>query len=209
MVTDPIDRPIVLIVDDDLAMRVGIADLLRSIDVEAAAYASTSDLLAKGVPDRPCCLVLDVRLPGMSGLEFQTKLIELRVTCPIIFITGFADVPMSVRAMKAGAIDFLPKPFRDQELLDAVASAIRSDVARRQHEREVRELKDLAAQLSPREAEVLRAVGRGLLNKQIAFELNITEITVKMHRSSAFRKLKAKSTVDLVRKAELLNLIER
>jgi FixJ family two-component response regulator len=203
------DRPIVLIVDDDAAMRTGITDLLRSVNIEASAYESTADLLADGVPNRPCCLVLDVRLPGMSGLEFQDKLSELDVRCPIIFITGFADVPMSVRAMKAGAIDFLAKPFRDQELLDAVASAIRTDAARRQNDRELRELRDLAAHLSPREAEVVRAVGRGLLNKQIAFELNIAEITVKMHRSSAFRKLKAKSTVDLVRKAELLNLIEQ
>jgi FixJ family two-component response regulator len=203
------DRPIVLIVDDDAAMRAGITDLLRSVNIEASSYESTGDLLANGVPDRPCCLVLDVRLPGMSGLEFQDKLSELNVRCPIIFITGFADVPMSVRAMKAGAIDFLAKPFRDQELLDAVASAIRADTARRQNDRELRELRDLAAQLSPREAEVIRAVGRGLLNKQIAFELNIAEITVKMHRSSAFRKLKAISTVDLVRKAELLNFIDR
>jgi FixJ family two-component response regulator len=203
------DRPIVLIVDDDAAMRAGITDLLRTVNIEASAYESTADLLADGVPDRPCCLVLDVRLPGMSGLEFQDKLFQLEISCPIIFITGFADVPMSVRAMKAGAIDFLAKPFRDQELLDAVASAIRSDAARRQNDRELRELRNLAAHLSPREAEVVRAVGRGLLNKQIAFELNIAEITVKMHRSSAFRKLKAKSTVDLVRKAELLNLLER
>jgi FixJ family two-component response regulator len=202
------DRPIVLIVDDDAAMRAGITDLLRSVDIEASAYESTADLLANGVPDRPCCLVLDVRLPGMSGLEFQDKLSDLKVRCPIIFITGFADVPMSVRAMKAGAIDFLAKPFRDQELLDAVASAIRADTARRQHDREIHELREMAAQLSPREAEVIRAVGRGLLNKQIAFELNIAEITVKMHRSSAFRKLKAKSTVDLVRKAEILNRID-
>jgi FixJ family two-component response regulator len=203
------DRPIVLIVDDDAAMRAGITDLLRSVNIEACGYESTADLLAIGIPDRPCCLVLDVRLPGMSGLEFQDNISELNVRCPIIFITGFADVPMSVRAMKAGAIDFLAKPFRDQELLDAVGSAIRTDIARRQNDREVTELRDLAAHLSPREAEVVSAVGRGLLNKQIAFELNIAEITVKMHRSSAFRKLKAKSTVDLVRKAELLNLIKR
>jgi FixJ family two-component response regulator len=209
MPVDPADRPIVLIVDDDTAMRAGIADLLRSVNIEASTFESTADVLANGIPDRPCCLVLDVRLPGMSGLEFQDKLAELNVRCPIIFITGFADVPMSVRAMKAGAIDFLAKPFRDQELLDAVASAIRTDIARRQSDRQLRELRDLAAHLSPREAEVVRAVGRGLLNKQIAYELNIAEITVKMHRSSAFRKLKAKSTVDLVRKAELLNLIER
>jgi FixJ family two-component response regulator len=209
MPVDSADRPIVLIVDDDTAMRAGIADLLRSVNIEASTFESTADVLANGIPDRPCCLVLDVRLPGMSGLEFQDKLAELNVRCPIIFITGFADVPMSVRAMKAGAIDFLAKPFRDQELLDAVASAIRTDIARRQSDGQLRELRDLAAHLSPREAEVVRAVGRGLLNKQIAYELNIAEITVKMHRSSAFRKLKAKSTVDLVRKAELLNLIER
>jgi FixJ family two-component response regulator len=200
--------PIVLVVDDDAATRAGIVDLLRTVNIEASAFESTSNLLEAGIPDRPCCLVLDVRLPGMSGLEFQGKLAELQVQCPIIFITGFADVPMSVRAMKAGAVDFLSKPFRDQELLDAVACAIRTDVARRQHDKELRELKFLAAQLSPREAEVVKAVGRGLLSKQIAFELKITEITVKMHRSSAFRKLKAKSTVDLVRKAEILNLIE-
>jgi FixJ family two-component response regulator len=206
--TKTTDSPIVLVVDDDAATRAGIIDLLRTVNIEASAFGSTSDLLQTGIPDRPCCLVLDVRLPGMSGLEFQGKLSELHVRCPIIFITGFADVPMSVRAMKAGAVDFLSKPFRDQELLDAVAYAIRTDIARRQHDNELRELKVLAAQLSPREAEVITAVGRGLLNKQIAFELNIAEVTVKMHRSSAFRKLKAKSTVDLVRKAEMLNLIE-
>lgn len=200
------NEPLVLVLDDDEGMRQGIVSLLRSVSIEATAFATTADLLEASLPDRPCCIVLDVRLPGMSGLDLQDRLPTEGIACPIIFITGHADVPMSVRAMKGGAVDFLTKPFRDQELLDAVLSALRQDSSRRERRRERGALQVLAKQLSPREVEVLRAVRRGLLNKQIAYELSLSEVTVKMHRGSAAKKLNAKSSLDLIRITDLLNL---
>lgn len=198
--------PVVLVVDDDADLRAAIADLLGSVGLAALLFGSTDQLLAAPLPDRPACLVLDLRLPGASGLDLQRHLANAGIPVPIIFITGYADVPTTVRAMKAGAVDFLTKPFRDQELLDAVTTALRTDAARREKDSHARELRLLADQLTPRETEVLAGVGRGLLNKQIAYELGVSEITVKMHRSSAGRKIKAVSVADMVRKIELLKL---
>lgn len=197
--------PLVLVVDDDPDIRASLTDMFNSVGMDTLVFASTAELLKHEMPNRPSCLILDLRLPGSSGLDLQARLAEDGVNIPIIFITGYADVPTSVRAMKAGALDFLPKPFREQELLDAVAEALRHDRQRRTDETERNEVRLLAQSLTPRELDVLRGVARGLLNKQIAFELGITEITVKMHRSSAGRKLKSVSVADMVRKVELLS----
>jgi FixJ family two-component response regulator len=205
-VSAPDEVPVVLVVDDDVAVRDSLGDLLASVGIEAMLFGSTQELLEAGLPDRPVCLVLDLRLPGTSGLELQSRLTEMGVTIPIIFITGHGDVPTSVRAMKAGAVDFLPKPFRHQELLDAVLNALRADKERRSKNEHLIELRRLAERLTAREREVLRGVGRGLLNKQIAHELGVSEITVKMHRSSAKRKLKAMSAADIVSKITALGL---
>lgn len=198
--------PLVMVVDDDPDVRDSLTDMFLSVGIEAVTFGSTADMLAHGIPDRPSCLVLDLRLPGSSGLELQAQLAKRGVNIPIIFITGHADVPTSVRAMKAGALDFLPKPFLEQDLLDTVADALRRDGQRRMGDEERNEVRALGDELTPREVDVLRGVARGLLNKQIAHELGITEITVKMHRSSAGRKLKSVSVADMVRKVELLGL---
>lgn len=198
------DAPLVLVVDDDPDIRASLTDMFNSVGMDTLVFGSTAELLREAIPDRPSCLVLDLRLPGSSGLDLQARLAEDGVNIPIIFITGHADVPTSVRAMKAGALDFLPKPFREQELLDAVSEALRRDRQRRLDDGERNEVRILAESLTPREMDVLRGVARGLLNKQIAYELGITEITVKMHRSSAGRKLKSVSVADMVRKVELL-----
>lgn len=195
---------LVLVVDDDPDIRASLTDMFMSVGMDVLVFGSTAELLQHKLPERPSCLVLDLRLPGSSGLDLQSHLAEQGINIPIIFITGHADVPTSVRAMKAGALDFLPKPFREQELLDAVAEALRRDRQRRLDDAERNEVRLLAASLTPREMDVLRGVARGLLNKQIAYELGITEITVKMHRSSAGRKLKSVSIADMVRKIELL-----
>lgn len=198
--------PLVIVVDDDAELRETLTDLFRSVGIETAVFACASELLGAGIPDRPCCLVLDLRLPGSSGLDLQARLAQLGVSIPIIFITGHADVLTSVRAMKAGAVDFLSKPFRHQELLDAVNAAFLAGAVLRAASHQMLELRRLADQLTPRELEVLRGVGRGLLNKQVAHEMGISEITVKMHRSSAGRKLKVKSIADMVHKIGLLKL---
>ncbi len=200
------EYPLVIVVDDDTDVRASLTDMFASVGMETVTYASTNELMAAGFPDRPSCLILDLRLPGASGLELQTHLSQRGVRVPIIFLTGYADVPTSVRAMKAGATDFLAKPFREQELLDAVAEALRIDGDRRKEDEEVNGVRLLASHLTPRERDVLRGVGKGLLNKQIAFELGISEITVKMHRSNAGRKLKSVSVADMIRKVELLQL---
>ena len=198
--------PLVIVVDDDEAVRGSLQDLFLSVGLQATSFPSTRAFLDDGLPDRPCCLVLDVRMPEESGLELQKRLNAEGARLPIIFITGHADVPMSVKAMKLGATDFLAKPFRDQELLDAVWDALRADQARRQTDEQTGELRRLAETLTPREIQVLKAVDRGLLNKQIAYELGIAEITVKMHRSSAFRKLKATTVTDMIQKVRSLNI---
>jgi FixJ family two-component response regulator len=201
---DPSAVPIVLVVDDDEAIREALTDLLRSVGIEAKGYGSTRELLDAPETDRPGCLILDVRLPGLSGLDLQAQLARSGSTRPIIFMTGHGDIPMSVRAMKAGAIDFLTKPFRDQDMLDAVAAAIEKDLAQRREAGVAKEVAAQAATLTPREAEVMAAVVKGLMNKQIAGQLGISEITVKLHRGHVMRKMGVRSVADLVRKAELL-----
>ncbi|PGH55656.1 DNA-binding response regulator [Azospirillum palustre] len=198
------DDPLVLIVDDDAGMREAVVDLLQSVGIEGRAFGSTAELLAAAVPDRPGCLILDVRLPGLGGLEFQTRLDSLGIALPIVFMTGFADVPMSVRAMKAGATDFLIKPFRDQDMLDAVDAAISRDRSRRSQRAATMTVESLAATLTPREREVMAEVVKGRLNKQIAGDLGISEVTVKLHRGKVMRKMQVRSVADLVRKVEVL-----
>jgi FixJ family two-component response regulator len=199
-------RPTIVIVDDDDDLRETLAILLQSVGMDVISHPSTRSFLEDGIPPHANCLVLDVRMPGGSGLELQEKLVALGTRLPIVFITGHADVPMTVRAMKSGAINFLSKPFRDQELLDAIWEAIRIEGERRASERGRDQLRKLAETLTPREVDVLRALDRGLLNKQIAFELGIAEITVKMHRSNAFRKLRATTVPDMIQKVRELNL---
>jgi len=202
-------RPKVVIIDDDDGIRETLEALFRSVNLDVTTYASTRLFLESGLSEDVSCLVLDVRMPEESGLELQDRLSSLGERIPIVFITGHADVPMTVRAMKSGALNFLAKPFRDQELLDAVWEAIRLDAERREKERSLIELRKLAETLTAREVDVLKALDRGLLNKQIAFELGITEITVKMHRSNAFRKLRATTVPDMIQKVRELNLGQR
>ena len=194
------------IVDDDRAVRESLADLLRSLDYQVAVYASAAEFLDVELPDTAACLVLDVRLPGTSGLELQEYLTRLNIRMPVIVMTGFGDISMTVKAMKAGAIDFLTKPIRDQDLLDAIAAAIRLDQDRRQESARIAQLQQRYAQLTPRERQVMGLVASGLMNKQVAGELSISEVTVKMHRSSAMRKLGAKSVAGLVRIADVLDI---
>lgn len=196
----------IFVVDDDAMIRDALVDLFGSVGLLAQSFPSTRAFLDAPRRDVPSCLVLDVRMPEESGLDLQRRMNDQGLRIPIIFITGHADVPMSVRAMKLGAVNFLPKPFRDQELLDAVGEALRQDAAQRAADAGTAELRKLAERLTPRELDVLKAVDRGLLNKQIAYELGIAEITVKMHRSSAFRKLKATTVADMIQKVRALNL---
>lgn len=193
------ERPLVLIVDDDMDVRAALAALLESVGIDAATFASTRDWLESGAIDRPGCLILDVRMPGSSGLDLQHHLARSGDPKPIIFLTGHGDIPMTVQAMKAGAIDFLTKPVRDQTLLDAVAAGIDRDLAQRAEARTVRRHLDLLATLTPRERQVLAEVARGRLNKQIAFDLGISQITVKLHRSNVMRKMQASSVGELIR----------
>jgi FixJ family two-component response regulator len=199
-------EPIVFVVDDDLSMRVALINLFRSMGLGVEVFGSASELLETKLPDVVSCLVLDIRLPGVSGLDFQTRLAEAGIDIPIVFMTGHGDIPMSVRAMKAGAIDFLTKPFRDQDMLDAVTRALERDRKRREDEDSVSELRVLFEALTPREREVIALVTAGLMNKQIAAELGVSEITVKIHRGHVMRKMKAKSLADLVRMAETLGV---
>jgi FixJ family two-component response regulator len=194
------------IVDDDSAVREALGDLLRSMDYQVALYASASDFLKAELPDAPACLVLDVRLPGTSGLELQAYLAGINAGLPVILMTGFGDIPMSVRAMKLGAVDFLTKPIRNQDLLDAVAVAIRKDRDRRQEIAQIAELREKYGLLTARERQVMAFVASGLMNKQVAEKLSISEVTVKMHRGSVMRKLGAKSVATLARMAEALSI---
>ncbi len=198
------DPPLVMIVDDDAAVREALSELLLSAGFTPAAFASTRDLLDAGVLDRPGCLILDVRMPGASGLDLQHRLAESGDPKPIVFLTGHGDIPMTVQAMKAGAVDFLTKPVRDQTLLDAVAAGIALDAARRAQATVVRRTVERLATLTPREREVLHEVARGRLNKQIAFDLGISEVTVKLHRGNAMRKMGAASIGELIRTWETL-----
>jgi len=195
--TQALDGPVAILVDDDVAVCEAIGDLLNSVGVDTIAFSSSDELLEAELPDRPGCMVLDVRMPGLSGLDLQHRLAERCVTTPIVFLTGHGDIAMSVQAMKGGAIDFLTKPVRDQTLLDAVSRAIATDVDRRRAASETRRNVELYQSLTPRERQVFRAVVKGMLNKQIAFDLSISEVTVKLHRSSMMRKMQAHVTAQL------------
>lgn len=197
-------EPIVHIVDDDRSLRDAVQSLLESVGLRARAYASSAEFIDARAWSGPGCLLLDVRLPGVSGLEFQGRMESLGVHLPVIFMTGHGDIPMSVRGMKAGAVDFLTKPFRDQDLLDAVALALDRDRTRRASDADVEDLRTRFAMLSPREQEVMRLVAAGRMNKQVAGELGISEVTVKIHHGAAMRKMAARTLPDLVRMADLL-----
>jgi FixJ family two-component response regulator len=199
-------QPIVFVVDDDAAMREALDSLLRSVGLRAELFGSGADFLKKKLPDAAACLVLDVRLPGLSGLDFQAELARADIRIPIIFITGHGDIPMTVRAMKAGAVEFLTKPFRDQDLLDAVQVALERDRTRRTESKAVHEIRAHFEALTAREKEVMTAVTAGLMNKQIAADLGVSEITVKVHRGNVMRKMAAKSLADLVRMADVLEI---
>jgi FixJ family two-component response regulator len=197
----------VLIIDDDSALRGSIARLLGSLGLATQQFASISDFLASELPDSPTCLVLDVRLPGQSGLDLQRDLAAANRELPIIFITGHGDIPMSVRAMKGGAIEFLTKPFRDQDLLDAIQLGLARDRARRENEKALASVKERFGSLTPREREIMIEVARGRLSKQIAGDIGIAEPTVKVHRSRLMRKMKARSLPELARMADKLKLV--
>jgi FixJ family two-component response regulator len=194
------------IVDDDKTVRESLGDLLQSMDYEVMLYGSTSEFLKVELPDAPACLILDVRLPGTSGLELQEYLRRIDIRLPVILMTGFGDIPMSVKGMKAGAVDFLTKPIRDQDLLDAVTAAIQIDKSRRQKTAHIAQLRERYALLTPREQQVVVLVASGLMNKQVANELSISEVTVKMHRGRAMRKLSAKSVAMLARIVDVLDI---
>jgi FixJ family two-component response regulator len=197
----------VLVIDDDPALRASIGRLLRSLGLDARLFASISEFLESDPPDGPTCLVLDVRLPGRSGLDFQRELAAANREIPIVFVTGHGDIPMSVQAMKGGAIEFLTKPFRDQELLDAIQLGLSRDRARRENEVTLVALRERFASLSPREREIMIEVARGRLSKQIAGDIGIAEATVKVHRSRLMKKMKASSLLALSRMAEKLRLV--
>lgn len=196
----------VVVADDDACIRDAVGSLLRSVGLEVLLVASAPQFLLSGRPEGPVCLVLDVRLPGRSGLEFQRDLAAANVCVPIIFITGYADIRMSVEAMKGGAVDFLTKPFREQDLLDAIHRALVCDRAWRDKERVVAELRQRFATLTSREREVMAHVARGRLNKQIAGDIGLSEITVKLHRGRVMQKMRALSVADLARMADKLNI---
>jgi FixJ family two-component response regulator len=198
--------PTVFVVDDDASMRDALKSLLRSVDLEVETFGSAVEFLRARLPDAPSCLVLDVRLPGVSGLDFQGELAKSGIHIPIIFVTGHGDIPMTVKAMKAGAVEFLTKPFRDQDMLDAIQVALERDRTRREQDGRLTQLKALFGSLTSREQEVIGLVTSGLMNKQIAAEMGVSVITVKVHRGNVMRKMGAKSLTDLVRMADALGI---
>jgi FixJ family two-component response regulator len=201
-----IKEPIVFVVEDDESVRRALTNLFQSVGLEVELFGSASEMLENKLPDVASCLVLDVRLPGLSGLDFQTELARAKIQIPIIFMTGHGDIPMTVKAMKGGAIDFLTKPFRDQDMLDAVLAAIDQDRKRRESDKKIANFQALLETLTPREREIFSMVSSGLMNKHIAAELGLAEITVKIHRGHIMKKMGAKSLLDLVMKAETLGI---
>jgi len=203
------EQSTVLVVDDDMSVREALSDLFQSVGLMVEAYASAQEFLKNPPREGPCCLVLDVRLPGKSGLDFQHELNESDVRLPIIFLTGHGDIPMSVRAMKAGAVEFLTKPFREQDLLDAVHAALARDRLNREDEQLLSTLRQRLASLTPREQAILALVAAGRRNKQIAFEIGTSEVTVKVHRTNLMRKMQASSLADLITMANKLGIPEK
>jgi len=202
------EQPVVIVIDDDHSLRQGLERLFDSVGLHVEAYPSAQAFLQGEMPTAPSCLVLDIRMPGQSGLDLQAELVKEDVRIPIVFITGHGDVPMTVKALKAGAVDFLTKPFRDQDLLDAVATALDRACRERAAEKRLSDLRASFDALTPREREIMKYVTEGLMNKQIAHQLGLTEITVKIHRGNMMRKIGAKSLPDLVRMADDLGLRE-
>ena len=202
----PEPQPLVFVIDDDASLREALSSLFRSVGLQVKTFASASEFLSFQLPDGPTCLVLDVRLPGLSGLDFQTELAKAQIDIPIVFMTGHGDIPMTVRAMKAGAVEFLPKPFRDQDMLDAVQIGLERDRSRRKNAGDAAKLKATFDTLTSREQEIMGLVTAGLMNKQIAGELGVSEITVKVHRGNVMRTMGAKSLADLVRMADALGV---
>jgi len=199
------EKPIVFIIDDDFSMRESLASLMKSVGYIVETFESAHDFMQSDRPEGPSCIVLDVRLPGQSGLEFQHELVRSGYDLPIVFVSGHGDIPMSVSAMKAGAIEFLTKPFRDQDLLDSVHRGIQLDRESKKNQAALTKLQNCYETLTPREQEIMALVVRGQLNKQIAFKLNLSEVTIKAHRAQVMRKMQAKSLPDLVRFADRLN----
>ncbi|MBR0793942.1 response regulator transcription factor [Bradyrhizobium jicamae] len=200
------EEPIVFVVDDDASVRGALSNLFRSVDLRTEVFASAHEFLQRKLPNVPSCLILDIRLPRLSGLDFQAELAKAGIHIPIIFMTGHGDIPMTVRAMKAGAVDFLTKPFRDQDMLDAVTTAIERDRNRRDEARVLANLRAALDTLTARERQIMALVTAGLMNKQVAAEIGVAEITVKIHRGQIMRKMGAKSLPDLVRMAQLLGI---
>ncbi|TCM16551.1 LuxR family two component transcriptional regulator [Novosphingobium sp. PhB165] len=202
IMTGPDEAQTIHVVDDDPSIRVALDGLFRSVGYTVRTFASASEFMASGSAQAAGCVILDVRLPGISGLDFQVQLAEAGVQMPVILMTGHGDIPMSVRGMKAGAVDFLPKPFREQDMLDAVTTALARDARQRAEQQGSQELRERYVQLSPREREVMGFVAQGRMNKQIAWDLELSEITVKIHRGNAMRKMGARNLADFVKMAE-------
>jgi FixJ family two-component response regulator len=205
MQLQPDHKAIVHVVDDDASIREALQNLFLSMGLEARTYATARDFVAAGVSDSPGCLVIDIRLPDINGLDFQVRLTQTGVRLPVVMMTGYGDIAMSVRAMKSGAVDFLPKPFKDQDMLDAVLAAIERDRQQRAVDRDISKVREPFETLSAREQQVMRLVTAGKMNKQVAADLGISEVTVKIHRASVMRKMGARSLADLIRMADVVS----